>query len=131
MMMMMMMMIKVIVIIIIVIIRKVIIKKMNEKKRYILLSEQHHYYMQFCFECLNEPSYALVNTWQQILGIKKKKSILCLPKGDGSSKTGKLILSRKRRSFSLEITAERGFWYGLIMYFKLSFVHKFIRSHRM
>ena len=49
-------------------------------------------------------------------------SILCLPKGDGSSGTGKLILSRKRRAFPLEITAERGLWFRLIMYFKSSFV---------
>ena len=42
-------------------------------------------------------------------------------KRGGSSETGKLILSRKR-SFSLEIIAERGLWYGQIMYFKSSFV---------
>ena len=34
-------------------------------------------------------------------------SILWLPEGDGSSETGKLILSKKRRSFLLEITALR------------------------
>ena len=49
-------------------------------------------------------------------------SILCLLKGDGSSKTEKLILSQKRRSFPLEITAEKGLWYGLTMYFKSNFV---------
>ena len=43
-------------------------------------------------------------------------------KTDGSSETGKLIFSQKRRSFPLEITAERGLWYGLIVYFKSSFV---------
>ena len=42
-------------------------------------------------------------------------------KRGGSSETGKLILSRKR-SFPLEIIAERGLWYGQIMYFKSSFV---------
>ena len=31
-------------------------------------------------------------------------SILCLAEGDSSSKSGKLILSQKRRSFPLEIT---------------------------
>ena len=40
--------------------------------------------------------------------------ILCLPKRGGSSETEKLILSRKRKSFLLEITAKRGLWYGLI-----------------
>ena len=44
------------------------------------------------------------------------------PKGDGSSEAGKLILSRKIRSFPSEITAEKGLRYGLIMYFKSSFV---------
>ena len=34
-------------------------------------------------------------------------SILCLPEGDGPSETEKLILSKKRRSFLLEITALR------------------------
>ena len=40
---------------------------------------------------------------------------MCLPKADGSCETGKLIISQKRRSFPLEITAERGLWYGLII----------------
>ena len=69
----------IIIIKIIMIMRKVIIKKMNKKKRYILLScnlfqveGQYHYYLPFCFECLNETSHALVNTWQQIFRIKKK-----------------------------------------------------------
>ena len=41
--------------------------------------------------------------------------ILCLPKRGGSSETEKLILSQKRKSFLLEITAKRDFWYELIV----------------
>ena len=39
-----------------------------------------------------------------------------------SSKRGWFFWNRKINSFPLEITAERGLWYGLIMYFKSSFV---------
>ena len=42
-----------------------------------------------------------------------------------------MVLPKKRRSFRLEITAEGGLWYGLIMYFKSSFVQKFVRNHQV
>ena len=41
--------------------------------------------------------------------------ILCVSKRGGSFKTEKLIFSRKRKSFLLEITAKRGLWYGPIV----------------
>ena len=56
-------------------------------------------------------------------------SILWLPEGDGSSETGKLILSKKRRSFLLEITALRVNQHLKIMtlnHKKIQHVSKFI-----
>ena len=56
-------------------------------------------------------------------------SVLWLPEGDGSSETGKLILSKKRRSFLLEITALRVNQHLKIMtlnHKKIQHVSKFI-----
>ena len=56
-------------------------------------------------------------------------SILWLPEGDGSSETGKLILSKRRRSFLLEITALRVNQHLKIMtlnHKKIQHVSKFI-----
>ena len=56
-------------------------------------------------------------------------SILWLPEGDGSFETGKLILSKKRRSFLLEITALRVNQHLKIMtlnHKKIQHVSKFI-----